>query len=183
METGKTVRAFSMRDGRNVVLRTPTWNDLGDLLSLINSLVEEGANIIVDKRVTRQEEIEWLSKALARSERDEAFYLVAEVDGRVVGNSELTRETGGRDSHVGRLGIAIREGFRNLGIGTEMMKALFEQARVWGLKGVTLGHFATNERAHRLFQRIGFVEVSRIPKKFLKDGRYTDEIVMVKMLD
>jgi RimJ/RimL family protein N-acetyltransferase len=182
VETGKTVRAFSMRDGRNVVLRTPTWNDLDDLLSLINSLVEEGANIIVGKRVTKQEEIDWLSKALASLETDEAFYLVAEVDGRVVGNSELTK-TSGRDSHVGRLGIAIREGFRNLGIGTEMMKALFEQARVWGLRGVTLGHFATNERAHRLYQRMGFVEVGRIPKKFLRDGRYTDEIVMVKMFD
>lgn len=183
METGKIVRAFSMRDGRNLVLRTPTWNDLDDLLSLINSLVEEGADIIVDNRITRQEEIDWLSKALTSLERDETFYVVAEVDGRVVGNSELTRKTSGRDSHVGRLGIAIRDGFRNLGIGTEMMKALLEQAHAWGLKVVTLGHFATNERAHRLYQRIGFVEVGRIPKKFLKDGGYTDEIVMVKMLD
>jgi hypothetical protein len=31
------------KDGRNVVLRTPRWRDLDDLLELINSLVDEKA--------------------------------------------------------------------------------------------------------------------------------------------
>jgi len=49
MKPGRIIRTFSARDGRNVVLRTPRWEDLDDLLELINSLVEERANIIMDE--------------------------------------------------------------------------------------------------------------------------------------
>ncbi len=183
MKPGKTVHTFSSRDGRNVVLRTPTWNDLDDLLALINSLVEEGANILIDERITREEEIDWLSKTLTLLEKDEAFYVVAEVNGKVISNSELRWRKTGHDRHVGSIGIIIVDGFRGLGIGTEMMRALIEQARKTGLKVLTLSVYANNEPAKHLYKKVGFTEVGRIPRKFLKDGKYIDEILMTKMLE
>lgn len=65
---------------------------------------------------------------LSRLEKDETFYMVAEVGGKVIGVSEINRRLGGYEKHVGVLGITIRNGFRNLGIGTEMMKTLVERA-------------------------------------------------------
>ena len=183
MKPGKIIHTFSSRDGRKVVLRTPTWNDLDELLALINSLVEEGANISIDERITREEEIDWLSKTLTLLEKDEAFYVVAEVNGRVVSNSELRWKRTGHDRHVGSIGIVIADGFRGLGIGTEMMRVLIEQARETGLKVLTLSVYANNERAKHLYERVGFIEVGRIPKKFLKDGEYIDDIVMTRMLE
>jgi RimJ/RimL family protein N-acetyltransferase len=183
MKAGKTVRTFSTRDGRQVILRTPVWDDLEDLMALINSLVEERANILIDEKVTREEEIDWLSKALSSLEKDEISYLVAQVDGNVIANSELGRGTFGCERHVGRLGIVIRNGFRNVGIGTEMMKALIEQARGMGLKVLTLSAFASNERARHVYQKVGFTEVGRIPRKFYKQGKYIDEILMAKVLE
>jgi putative acetyltransferase len=109
--------------------------------------------------------------------------LVAVVNGKVVGNSELARKTSGYDRHVGSLGIVIRNGYRGLGIGTEMMKALVEQARAVNLKLLTLSVYATNQHAHHVYQNAGFVEAGRIPKKFFKDGQFIDEIVMVKVLE
>lgn len=61
MKAGKIIRSFFARDGREVVLRTPKWEDLDDLLELINSLVEERADITRTKKVSREEEIDWLS--------------------------------------------------------------------------------------------------------------------------
>lgn len=55
MRTEKTVRCFTAKDGRQVVLRTPRWEDLDELLELINSLVSEGAEISRNKKVTRAE--------------------------------------------------------------------------------------------------------------------------------
>ena len=183
MKPGRIIRTFAAKDGRQVVLRTPSWNDLDDLLELINSLVEERADIIVDQKLTREEETDWLSERLARLEKDEDLYLVAEVNGRVIGSSELAGKTSGHDRHLGRIGIILKEGFRDLGIGTEMMKTLVEQARARGLKIVTLGAYATNERAHHVYRKIGFKEVGRIPMKFFREGRYIDEIVMAKVLE
>jgi RimJ/RimL family protein N-acetyltransferase len=183
MKPGKVIRTFSAKDGREIVLRTPMWSDLDDLMAMINSLVEERADILIDEKVSRDQEIDWFSKALARLEKDEAFYLVAQVEGKVVGNSEVGRKTSGHDRHVGSLGIVIRNGYRNLGIGTEMMKTLIEQARAMNLKLLTLGVYATNQHAHHVYESVGFVDAGRIPKKFLKDGRFIDEIVMAKVLE
>jgi RimJ/RimL family protein N-acetyltransferase len=183
MKAGRIIRNFSAKDGREVVLRTPTWNDIDDLMALINSLVEERADILIDEKLSRDEEIDWLSKSLARLEKDETFHLVAEVNGKVVGNAEFGRKSSGYERHVGTLGIVIGSGYRDLGIGTAMMKTLIVQARAMGLKLLTLCAYATNERAKHVYQKLGFVETGRIPKKYFKEGKYADEITMAKALE
>ena len=60
---------------------------------------------------------------------------------------------------------------------------MIEQARAVGLKLLTLSVYATNERARHVYQKLGFVETGRIPKKFFKDGKYVDEITMAKVLE
>jgi RimJ/RimL family protein N-acetyltransferase len=182
MKSGKTIHSFSAKDGRKVVLRTPKWEDLDDCLELINSLVDERANINRTENVSREEEIDWLSKVLSRLEKDETFYLAAEVDGKVVAVSEINRRSG-YEAHVGVIGIVILNGFRDLGIGTEMMTTLIVQARKMGLKVLTLAAFATNKRAIHVYEKVGFVQTGVIAKKHFKEGKYIDEIIMTKLLE
>jgi hypothetical protein len=182
MKTGKTIRSFIAKDGLEVVLRTPKWEDLDDFLELINSLVDEKAEITRTEKVSREEEIDWLSKVLSRLEKDETFYLVAEVGGKVVAVSEISKRSG-YEKHVGVIGIAIRNEFRDLGIGTEMMKTLVKQAQEIGLKVLMLTAFASNKRAIRVYEKVGFVQTGRVPKKHFKEGKYIDEIIMTKLLE
>jgi RimJ/RimL family protein N-acetyltransferase len=182
MKSGKIVRSFFAKDGRKVVLRTPKWEDLDDFLELINLLVEERADILKTERVSKEEEIDFLSKVLSRLEKDEMFYLVAELDGKVVAVSEISKR-GGYEKHVGVIGIAIRNGFRDLGIGTGITKTLVEQAQKMGLKVLTLSAFATNKPAIHVYEKIGFVQTGTIPKKHFKEGKYIDEIILTKVLE
>jgi RimJ/RimL family protein N-acetyltransferase len=182
MKSGQVVKAFSASDGRKVVLRTPRWEDLDGVLELINSLVEEKAEIIVDSKFTREQETDWLGGMLARVERDELFYFVAEVDGRVVASCDLRRGRGS-EGHVGVVGIVVKKGFRDLGIGTEIMKAVIGQAVRLGLKLLVLSVFASNERAIHVYEQVGFVQTGRVPKKHFRDGKYVDEIAMAKVLE
>jgi len=162
-------------------LRTPKWEDLDDFLELINSLVDEKAEITRTEKVSREEEIDFLSKVLNHLEKDETFYLVAEVDGKVVAVSEIGRRSG-YEKHVGVIGIAIKNGFRDLGIGTEMKKTLVEQAQEMGLKVLTLTAFASNKRAIPVYDKVDFVQTGRVPKRHFKEGKYIDEIIMTKLL-
>jgi len=182
MKAGKVIQRFIAGDGREVVLRTPKWEDLDDLLELINSLVDEKADILKTERISREEEIDWLSRVLGRLEKDETLYMVAQVGGKVVAISEISRRSG-YEKHVGVIGIAIRSAFRELGIGTEMMKTLIEQARTIGLKVLTLTAFATNKHAIHVYEKVGFEQTGRIPKKHFKEGEYIDEIMMTKLLE
>ena len=181
VRAGEVIRRFTAKDGKEVILRTPRWEDLDDLLEYINSLVDEGADIMMDQKTTREQEAEWLGRKLVLPDKGEEFSLVAEVDGKVVANSAVTKKKG-RQKHVGGLGIAIREDYRDVGIGTEMMRTLIAQAGKMGLELLVLCIFSTNKRAIHVYEKAGFREVGRIPRGLCKDGKYVDEITMSREL-
>ena len=170
-------RGFNARGGRRVVLRTPRMSDLDEFLEFINSLVDEGAEILNETRTTREAEADWLGKLLADIEKGDVICVSAEVDGKVVGNSDVHLGKGKR-SHVGTLGIAIKDGYRDVGIGTEMMQVLVEESRKAGLKLLRLSVFASNMRAKHVYEKVGFREVGRIPKAINKGDEYVDEVWM-----
>ena len=171
-------RIFIAKDGRRAVLRSIKWEDLDDAVEFINSLADEGVDIYRAQRVTRNEEADWLGRRLARIEKGEIIDVVAEVDGKVVANSEVEKRTGVM-SHLGYLGLAIKSGYRGIGIGTAIMQALVEESRMAGLKVLFLDHYETNKVARELYEKVGFKEAGRIPKAIHRDGTYTDLVRMV----
>jgi RimJ/RimL family protein N-acetyltransferase len=181
VQAGKVFRKFSAKNGQEVILRTPQLKDLDELMKLINSLVDEKAEIANTKKVTREQEAEWLRKMLMRLEKDELFFLVAEVDKGLVASSDIYIQSGD-ESHVGVLGIVIKSGYRDFGIGTQMMKTLMEQAAALGLKLLMLQVFATNRRAIHVYEKLGFAHSGRIPKKHFRDDQYKDELIMTKLI-
>lgn len=173
----KLYREFRLKDGRRVILRTPMWEDLDDLMELINSLVEEEALIVINRKVTREEEAEWLSEHLVNIEKGRAIVVTAEIGGKVIGNSEVTK-LGGNQSHVGILGIIVAKEYRDLGIGMRMLETLIEESRKTGLKLLVLDMLSTNARARHVYEKVGFKEAGRVPKMvFTKEG-YIDVIRM-----
>ncbi len=181
MKAGTTIRKFKAKDGREVTLRAPKWDDLDNMLEFINSLVDEGADIMMEKKQTMEQEVDWLARLLTRLEKDEITVVVAEVDGRFVGQVEVTPQSM-RSKHVGVLGIALKEGYREIGIGTELMKEAETQSRRLGLEILNIEVFATNDRAKHVYEKLGYREVGAWPKVIKKDGVYIDGILMSKEL-
>lgn len=182
MEAGKILRSFKAKNGQNVVLRTPRLEDLDDFLELINSLVDEKAEIYITQKFTREMEAEWLLTVLSRLEKNEQFFLVAEVDQKAIALSDFQVKSGDKEHRLGAIGIIVRNGYRNLGIGTEIMKAMLEQAAFFGLRTVTVNVFATNKRAIHVYRKVGFVESAIFPQKHFREGKLIDEIVMTKLI-
>jgi len=120
MRPGEILNRFTGKDGREVVLRPPRWEDLDDLMEYINSLVDEGADIAKDQKVTREQEADWLARELTEIEKGNIFSVVAEVDGKVIASSEIAKR-GGYSRHVGGLGMGTRKGYRGIGIGTKLL--------------------------------------------------------------
>ncbi|MGC8850590.1 MAG: GNAT family N-acetyltransferase [Candidatus Bathyarchaeia archaeon] len=181
MREGAPIRSFLARDGRLVMLRAPRWRDLDDMLEFINSLVEEGAEITATEKKTRDEEVDWLAGLLSDLEKDKRIAIAAEVDGRFIGLVDVTPEKGS-SAHVGVLGIAIKKGYRDIGIGTEMMREAENQARRLGIAILTLDVFASNSRARHLYEKLGYVVVGCIPRFLKRGGVYIDKIIMAKTL-
>jgi RimJ/RimL family protein N-acetyltransferase len=181
MKAGTVIRKFYAKDGREVTLRAPKWDDLDDMLEFINSLVDEGVDIMIDTKQTREQEVEWLAGHITKIENDKEAVIVAEVDGRFVGQVEVTPQSM-RSKHVGVLGIALKDGYREIGIGTELMKEAENQARRLGLEILNLEVFATNERAKHVYGKMGYREVGAWPKAIKRGGVYIDAVLMSKEL-
>lgn len=157
------------------------------MVRFINSLVEERSvnsdlGIIADKKQTREQEAEYVAQALMGVEKGDIISVVAEIGGKVVANSDVRRGQYGDTRHHGHLGIAILREYRSLGIGLQMMRTLVRECRKVGLKTVQLEVFANNTRAIHLYEKVGFKEVGRIPKKMHRDSRFYDSLVMATEL-
>lgn len=181
MKAGTVIRKFYAKDGREVTLRAPKWDDLDDMLEFINSLVDEGVDIMIDTKQTREQEVEWLAGHITKIENDKETVIVAEVDGRFVGQVEVTPQSM-RSKHVGVLGIALKDGYRGIGIGTELMNEAENQARRLGLEILNLEVFETNERAKHVYGKVGYREVGAWPKAIKRGGVYIDAVLMSKEL-
>lgn len=175
---GKIVKKFKSKKGREVVIRYPKWEDLDQLLDFINKLSAEDTFILYSgERVTRNEEIEYLAQSFKEMERGSKIHLCAFVNGKLAGNSSVTRKRL-RAKHVGGTAISVAAEFREEGIGTELLKSLISESKKLGLKMLSIDLLANNERAQHVYQKVGFTKCGRFPKMFLYKGKYVDQIVM-----
>lgn len=71
----------------------------------------------------------------------------------------------------------LRGGGR-LGVGTELMRSIVEEAGRRGLRILLLETSSLNRRAIHVFEKVGFREVGRIPLGLMIDGGYVDTLLM-----
>ena len=107
-------------------------------------------------------------------------YIVAEKDGKIVGHAFLDPMPLEAIAHVFRLNIVVHPGFLGQGVGEALMRDLMDWARRTPRVGkIELLVRATNERAIRLYSKLGFVEEGRFQKRVrLPDGGLVDDIAM-----
>jgi len=107
-------------------------------------------------------------------------YIVAEVDGGIVGHAFLEPMPLMANAHVFRLTIVVHPGFIGRGIGTALMQDLIDWAkRTPRIEKLELLVRATNERAIRLYSKLGFIEEGRFLKRVrLPNGKYVDDLAM-----
>ena len=80
------------------------------------------------------------------------------------------------------VGIAISTEYRDIGIGTEMLRTLLRQSVDSGLTMLSLHVFATNHRTLHVYEKVGFTKTRVRPKMYLRNGRYIDDILMTMEL-
>jgi ribosomal-protein-alanine N-acetyltransferase len=96
----------------------------------------------------------WHSRdSLARIYRDAAHFIVAELDGRVVGHAFSDRYGGG--GHLIRL--AVHPDHRERGIGTRLLAEALTYLLAAGAYPITLNTQADNYASQSLYRRFGFM--------------------------
>jgi len=107
------------------------------------------------------------------------LFLVAQVDDRIVGFSRCQGNSLKRMVHKVEFGVCILKEFWGCGIGNNLLKTSIDWADSSGITKINLSVLQTNDKAIRLYQKLGF-EIEGVLKndKILSDGNYYNTIMM-----
>lgn len=119
---------------------------------------------------------DYLTWCLRASQQGRIVRLVAEVNGQVVGNAQLT--VWGDEGEIGSLFVA--EAYRQQGLARRMLKALIHEARQRGLAALEIA--ASERQPHILafYRQMGFHPVENT-KKELSRFASPEPIVLQRM--
>jgi RimJ/RimL family protein N-acetyltransferase len=110
--------------------------------------------------------------------RHQNFIIVAEIQGKIIGQVQLERLEDDASMHVCELGIIVDPDHRGKGVGRKLLKRAIETAKHVGFEKICLSVFHTNLIAIALYKKFGFQEIGRRNKQFLIENKYIDEILM-----
>jgi len=109
------------------------------------------------------------------------FGLLPGSSSNVVGHVELRGPTIPASQHRAELSVGLEAPFRARGLGARLVTAAIAWARAeTALSHIDLKVFAHNQRARKLYTRLGFVEIGKLTEAFvMPDGTVIDDVLMV----
>jgi len=166
-----------------ITFREPRISDLKSILEMINSLVEEKAYIVVQKKLTIREERDYLKNVIKEIKNKSSVYTVIDINGKVRGNAKVSLVDSGPRKHIGELGISIMKEARGKGLGEKLFKKIIEKAvKELKVKIITLYVVSENKIAINLYKKMGFKKISIIKKGYNHYGELLDNITMIKYI-
>uniref|UniRef100_A0A486XIH6 GNAT family acetyltransferase YhhY n=1 Tax=Rheinheimera sp. BAL341 TaxID=1708203 RepID=A0A486XIH6_9GAMM len=111
------------------------------------------------------------------------FYnLVAEVEGKVVGQLGLQVCQNPRRRHVAELGMGVAEDYQGQGIGSALLRSALELADQWlNIRRMELTVYSSNEAAIALYERFGFEVEAELSDFAFQYGNYVSALCMARI--
>jgi phosphinothricin acetyltransferase len=166
-----------------VIIRDATEADLQAITDIYNAWIPTHTITWTETLTTLEERIAWF----VRQRAEGLPILVADDAGQVAGFTayEYFRGEGKWPGyrHSMELSIHVREDHWGRGVGRALMDVLVARARAAGVHVLVAAIDSENEASIRFHERLGFVEVARMPEIGFKFGRWLDLVLVQRMLD
>lgn len=142
----------------NITIEKASYKDAEAILEYIKQIGGETNNLTFGAEglpITVKEEINYL-KRITNSHDNVMF--VAKIDGKIIGDASLSRLPR-RMQHRGDLGISVLREFWNQGIGSQLLSAIINFAKVNSFKVIDLQVRSDNTSAIHLYEKFGFKKI------------------------
>jgi phosphinothricin acetyltransferase len=148
------------------------------ICAIYNQGIEDRVATLETTLRTPDERRQWLA---GRGPRHPV--LVAEADGAVVAWASLNPfNPRPAYDHVADLSIYVARDWRGKGVGARLLAAVVARARETGFHKIVLAALASNRAGEALYTKLGFRRVGVYREQGLLDGRWTDVLIMDRLL-
>ncbi len=150
-------KEVTLRDGRSISLRPEIESDLEPTWDMFSSLSNKSLEFLPIP-FTR-DRIEGWFKNIDYTKTLPILGIVEDGDDiRVVASASLMFHEMELYKHRASVGITVHDDYQNQGLGTILTEYLIEISRAMGLRKVDLMVVAHNDRAIRVYEKLGFVK-------------------------
>ena len=158
-------------------IREAAEKDFDEIWPIFHEIVSAGETYAYSQDTTKEQALNIWLKAPRKT-------FVFEENGKILGTYYLKTNQAGPGSHVCNCGYMVSSKARGKGLGTAMCEHSQQAAKELGFKAMQFNFVAsTNEGAIRLWEKLGFETVGKLPKAFNHPAKgYVDALVMYKWL-
>lgn len=158
-------------------IRSATPADAAAIWAIIGPTIRAGDTYALDRDMGEEQ-------ALAYWFGADKEVFVAEVEGAVLGTYYLHANQAGGGAHVCNCGYMTAAAATGRGIARAMCDHSVERARARGFRAMQFNFVvSSNDRAVRLWQRLGFEVVGRLPGAFDHPAHgFVDALVLYRTL-
>lgn len=112
------------------------------------------------------------------------IFILAELDGNVVGVLTVSSSSRNRLQHVGDIGVSVVKDHWGKGIGSYLINSMIEWAREGGIiRKLELSVLVENKNAIMLYSKYGFEIEGTIRRDMIIDGVFHDALRMGMLID
>lgn len=162
---------------QRMLIRKAEPEDAQAITAIIIPIIRDGSTYSLDSMMSEAEALAYWMEATKET-------FVAEYEGEIVGTYYMRPNHGGGGRHVCNCGYMTSATAVKRGIASRMCEHSLSHARSRGYRAVQFNFVvSTNEGAIRLWQRMGFAIVGRLPNAFQHPAKgFVDALVMFQTL-
>lgn len=149
-------------------IRSYRQDDIAEMVDIWNEVVRGGIAFPQEEELGLASGDEFFAS--------QTYCGIAEEDGHVIGLYILHPNNVGRCGHIANASYAVGLAARGKGAGRLLVEDSLAQGKAHGFRVLQFNAVvATNVRARRLYEKLGFVQLGTIPGGFrMPDGSYAD---------
>lgn len=116
--------------------------------------------------------------------KENALFIIAEINGKLVGNLNFSGGPRERVAHVGEFGVSVLKEYWGNGIGEELIKYLINWSKNSEIiRKINLRVRTDNIAGIHLYKKFGFLEEGLVTRDFLINGKFYDSLLMGLAID
>ncbi len=165
-----------------LIIRFPAMKDAAKVRKCINAILGREENVRFFRTVTEKGQNEFMKEVIEKIKKKRELFIVGEANKKIIMIAALIRSDFKIDEHVADFVIGVMSDYRGYGMGTKVAEALFSVAPQFGINVIKSSYNLEDGKVRDFYKKFGFEEIGRMPYGRRVNGKFYDEVFVVKKL-